>query len=57
MTRKLKKDPTVNELKNRMNLVILLWIIDKIIMILLFIFVFEMGRIGSAIHDFIVSLF
>jgi len=57
MTRKLKKEPTVNGLKNRMNLVILLWIIDKIIMILLFIFVFEMGRIGSAIHDFIVSLF
>ena len=50
------KEPTVNGLKNRMNFIVALWIVDKIIMILLFIFVFEMGRIGSAIHDVIVSL-
>ena len=52
-----KKEPTVNGLKNRMNLVITLWIVDKIFMLIMFIFVFEVGRIGSAIHDFITGLF
>lgn len=50
MTRKFK-EPTVT------GLVIILWIIDKIFMLIMFIFVFEVGRIGSAIHDFIVNLF
>ena len=55
MTR--KKEPTMNGLKNRMNLVVTLWIVDKIFMLIMFIFVFEVGRVGSAIHDFIVNLF
>ena len=41
----------------KLNIVIGLWVIDKLVMFLLFIFASDIGRIRTFVHDFLINLF